>query len=70
MAIHLERNTLGGSYAIWSDLQDDEPCSGRCIGLGDTLEEAKLDAISELNADLAEVKALAETGDDEDEADV
>lgn len=66
MAIRMERDD-DGRVAIWTEPEPGDRCVGRCIGVGKTLDDAKLDAISELNGDIADVEALTDEDIDEDE---
>ena len=65
MAIFLD--ITDGSFAIWSNPVDGQTYEGRCIGVGRTLDEAKADAISELNGEITAVEALSDDGDDRGE---
>lgn len=61
MAIHLEIDTDETSpYSIWSNPEPGDRFSGRCIGVGETLEEAQQSARDELLTDLQEIDALEE----------
>ena len=56
MAIHTF--VEDGDVAVWTDTEDGEHYTGRCIGYGETLAAALEDARAELQADLAAVEAL------------
>lgn len=65
MAIRLEKED-DGTLAIWTEPEPGDRYVGRCIGTGKTLDEAKLDAISELNGDITEIEALSDEDEDDD----
>lgn len=61
MAIHLFKE--GDGYEIWTDCADDEPHTGRCIGSGQSISEARADALLALRSDVAGAEALTDEDD-------
>lgn len=57
MSIHCYKHE--DEYAIWTNCHKDSDHDGRCIGIGETFEEAHADAMRELRSDLAELEQLA-----------
>lgn len=49
-----------GHWEIWSEPEASDVAVGRCIGAGDTLEQARSEAYLELNNDHAQVEKLSE----------
>ncbi len=54
-------NECEGEWMVWTDVEGGAPQDGRCIGVGKTEKEAVEEAMTELGADLAQLRLTWET---------